>query len=96
MYTKENILQCIITQIDEKKIGYQKVVKFFQDNCPRHMRKNKFLEMVIDIDTGKINENYLCWLLHKLDIFIIKDDEWKEIETCWDETLNVTPTVICT
>eukprot|EP01084_Bolivina_argentea_P010777 20080_1 len=93
MYTKENILKWIITQINEKKIGYQKVVRYLENNCPKDIEKNKFLTMVIDIDSGEINEKCLCWLLGKLNVFIVKGDEWKDIEKCWDDESEINKTV---
>ena len=84
LYTKENIVGCILKQIDEKKIGYQKIVTAFEEHCPEKMKKNKFLEVVIDIDTGKIDEEWMYWLLEKLEILLIKTEDWKDIEQCWD------------
>ena len=69
----------------KKKIGYQKVVQFMQDNCPKDCDKMGFLQLAIDIDTGKINEEYICWLLEKLKVFKIKGKNWKPIEKCWEE-----------
>eukprot|EP00484_Ammonia_sp_Unknown_P022544 CAMPEP_0197046204 /NCGR_PEP_ID=MMETSP1384-20130603/21940_1 /TAXON_ID=29189 /ORGANISM="Ammonia sp." /LENGTH=404 /DNA_ID=CAMNT_0042477949 /DNA_START=55 /DNA_END=1269 /DNA_ORIENTATION=- len=84
MYTTENILKHIAMQIDEKKIGYQKIVSFLEQHCPKHVEKSRFLHAVIDIDTGAVSEEYMFWLLHKLDIFVLKDEQWKEIEKCWE------------
>eukprot|EP01084_Bolivina_argentea_P252955 424777_1 len=80
MYTKQNIVKHIIKEINEKRIGFQKIVKYFEDNIPDNIDckdKMEFLQLAIDIDTGKINEKYLCWLLVKMDIFMIKDNNWK-------------------
>lgn len=84
-YTKEKIINHILEQITEKKISYQKVVQFFQDYCPKNMDKMEFLQSAIDIDTGKINAKYLCWILEKLNVFSIKDSDWKPIEKCWED-----------
>ena len=40
LYTLENILKCVMQQIEEKKIGYQKIVKFIEQNCPSYMETN--------------------------------------------------------
>merc|ERR1712083_932915 len=80
LYNKENIIKRIYLLIEEKKIGYQKIVKGLEDNCPKDMDKMEFLQKAIDIDTGKINEDYLCWLMSKLGIFGKKAEGWKEIE----------------
>jgi len=85
LYTKDRILQYIVKQINERKIGYQKIVKYFEDHCPENIKSNDFLQKAIDIDTGKIKENYLCWLLLKMDIFLVKTEFWKPIEKCWDD-----------
>merc|ERR1712228_99305 len=84
LYTNEVIVECILKQIDEKKIGYQKIVAFFEEHCPEGMKKNEFLQVVIDIDSGMIDEKWMYWMLEKLEIFLIKTEEWKEIEKCWD------------
>ena len=84
LYTIDNILKCVMREIEEKKIGYQKIVKFFEENCPENVEKMDFLQKVINIDDGKIDEKYMYWLLAKLEIFLVKGDEWKEIETCWE------------
>merc|ERR1711971_229032 len=34
LYTMENIMACVLKQIDNKKISYQKIVAFFEENCP--------------------------------------------------------------
>eukprot|EP01083_Nonionella_stella_P021482 59546_1 len=85
LYTKEMILQHLVKQINEQTIGYQKIVKYFEDNCPKSIETNRFLQKAIDIDTGKIKENYLCWLLHKMEIFMIKTAFWTDIRKCWDD-----------
>jgi len=84
LYTTQNIKNCVLKQIEEKKIAYQKIVKFFEENCPENMKKNDFLAKVINIDNGKIDEKWLYWLLAKLEIFLVKNDEWKDIEKCWE------------
>jgi len=84
LYTMENIMACVLKQIDNKKISYQKIVAFFEENCPAQIEKNKFLEMVIDIDTGKIDERYMHWMLMKMNVLKVKTEEWKEIEVSWE------------
>jgi len=85
LYNKENIIKRVYTLIEEKKIGYQKIVDFFQEHCPENMDKMDFLQQAINIDDGKINEDYLCWLLAKLNIFGKKAKDWKDIVKCWDD-----------
>ena len=84
-YNQKAIINHVLNQIYEKKIGYQRVVQFFQDNCPKDVDRMKFLTKAIDIDTGKINQEYICWLLEKMNVFKLKSNDWKPIETCWDE-----------
>ena len=88
-YTKERIIKHIVEQINETKIGYQKIVQFMQDNCPKDCNKMGFLQLAIDIDTGKINEEFICWMLEKMNIFKMKPDDWEPIKKCWDDGLLV-------
>eukprot|EP00488_Nonionellina_sp_1-RS-2012_P001592 TRINITY_DN2589_c0_g1_i1.p1 TRINITY_DN2589_c0_g1~~TRINITY_DN2589_c0_g1_i1.p1 ORF type:complete len:189 (+),score=92.62 TRINITY_DN2589_c0_g1_i1:59-568(+) len=85
LYTKESIIKRMFTLIEEKKIGYQKIVQFFIDNKPGNVVKTVFLQQAIDIDNGKINEDYICWMLKKLKVFMIKPEDWKPIDKCWDD-----------
>eukprot|EP00484_Ammonia_sp_Unknown_P027785 CAMPEP_0197042908 /NCGR_PEP_ID=MMETSP1384-20130603/19218_1 /TAXON_ID=29189 /ORGANISM="Ammonia sp." /LENGTH=326 /DNA_ID=CAMNT_0042474105 /DNA_START=72 /DNA_END=1052 /DNA_ORIENTATION=+ len=85
LYNKENIIAYITEQINEKKISYQKIVQFLQDNCPKGVNKTEFLQLAIDIDSGKIHQQFICWMLEKLNVFMMKPDEWKPIEKCWDD-----------
>ena len=58
-----------------------------QKNCPKSMDKMDFLQLAIDIDTGKISKDYICWMLEKLDIFIFMGKSMvnNPIQKCWEE-----------
>ena len=84
-YTRDRIVEHIIEQINEKKIGYQKIVKFMEENCPSNMEKMKFLQLAIDIDNGKIKKGYICWMLEKLDVFMSKSLDKNPIQKCWED-----------
>ena len=51
-----------------------------------NMDEMEFLQSAINIDTGKINPKYLCWTMVMLNVFVIKDGDWKQIEKCWEDT----------
>eukprot|EP00484_Ammonia_sp_Unknown_P017037 CAMPEP_0197023474 /NCGR_PEP_ID=MMETSP1384-20130603/4156_1 /TAXON_ID=29189 /ORGANISM="Ammonia sp." /LENGTH=683 /DNA_ID=CAMNT_0042451687 /DNA_START=1 /DNA_END=2052 /DNA_ORIENTATION=+ len=84
LYTRENIIEHVLEQINEKKISYQKIVQFLQDHCPKDCNKMGFLQLAIDIDTGLIHKQFICWILEKLNVFMMKPAKWKPIEKCWD------------
>eukprot|EP01084_Bolivina_argentea_P131905 232764_1 len=95
-YNKNTIIDHIQMQINEQKIKYQRVVSFFQDNCPKDKNSMEFLQQAIDIDTGKINKEYICWLLEKLNILMKKTNNWKPIQKCWDDGIEEKQNTILT
>jgi len=84
-YTKKRIVFHILEQIKQQKISYQKIVQLMQDRCPPKIEPMEFLQLAIDIDSGAIRTEYICWMLKELNVFAMKPKNWQPIKKSWDK-----------
>ena len=75
-YTPDRIIKFVMTAINEKprKISYQTTVNWFQANSLDGVDPYDFLSCVFDMETGKLKQIWVEYMLCKLGIFE-SDDE---------------------
>ena len=67
-------MKAIKSCVTEKKIEYQRIVEWFEVRAPPG-EKYDFLGEVFDVESGELNELYLSWMLSRMNIFHMVDDE---------------------
>ena len=70
-YTPDRIIKFVMTAINEKprKISYQTTVNWFQANSLDGVDPYDFLSCVFDMETGKLKQVWVEYMLCKLGIF---------------------------